>query len=133
MGFAKTLKLWGVYKKTSTVEGFIREARSMSPDTDTVVLRAVWYAFETATEHGQKAPATLVTLTPEASAKVQETVNEVRAQAQKMAKPATKAAPPKRAVATKAAEPSKRYRERLDEPKPAQPRTARKPVKRGRR
>jgi hypothetical protein len=54
MGFAKTLKLWAVYKKTSTLQNFIREAIDLYPDTDSARLRDIWYAFETASENATK-------------------------------------------------------------------------------
>lgn len=53
MGFAKTLKLWTAYSKTHSVQTFIDASVRIYPDADRAVLRAVWHAFEVASEHAK--------------------------------------------------------------------------------
>lgn len=114
MGFAKTLKMWSVFRNTASMQAFIKEAaKVVDPKTDPMLLRAVWHAFECASEHA--APKAATKAAPKVAVKT----------------PPPKATPavPKRAAAATVAPTPSRHRERLND-RPAPKRTV---GKRGRR
>lgn len=48
MSLTTATKLWPVFKASADMQAFMKRARTSFPDTDTVVLRHVFYAFQVA-------------------------------------------------------------------------------------